>query len=616
MNRILATLSLACLATGLSAQCFETSFGTLLGSGDDAAFPSTSTALPMNITFPMSGGAFASYTHITVNTNGCAFLWNAATGVLGATATGYTTTVATQVTNLRGAAGGSARIAPLWRDLNMLPANNGGVWLNTSIPGKCVITWANAVQFGQTTPIFTLQAQLIEATGEVKFFYSGTAASSSATIVGVSPGNAVVAVPGVDLCPGPNLGSTSQLMFQQFTGGTLDLAGNGVSFFPNGSGGYDESCGACTPALNQNYGTGCYSIPSQGFYESFADAALASATLQGNAMQLTISGGSYSATWIPGGASLYVAPSGSALLLPTTDDGDTVVTPTGPLTVPGGTVGTLTVSHNAIITLGTPGNNSGDFSPTGPELAAAARGAFYSWHDYNDAETGSGRIKAEEVSGVLYLTWDGVESYSTPTALNPSTIQFQIDLASGAVTYVWVTVDGDTTSSFGSAHVVGYKGVGAIVDPGSTSLAALSAANFTHNPVLPLSLSASPTPVSTGSTGTIMTYTTSNIPEAGPSTGLYVSTTILSLGQDLLGTDLGPGAPGCNQHITTLDLFLPVMFGGPTDVAMFSIPAGVPAGFQFFAQSVALVIPFTLPNGQNPAGVTTSNGVKSTVQPF
>jgi len=81
MNRTLASLfSAVAFAAAVQAQCFETNFGTLLGTGDDSAFPSTTTALPMNITFPM-GGTFASYTHITVNTNGCAFLWNAATGI-------------------------------------------------------------------------------------------------------------------------------------------------------------------------------------------------------------------------------------------------------------------------------------------------------------------------------------------------------------------------------------------------------------------------------------------------------------------------------------------------------------------------------------------------------
>ena len=106
MNRILTSLStVALLAMAAKAQCFEPNFGTLLGTGDDSAFPSATTANPMNITFPM-GGTFASYTHITVNTNGCAFLWNAATGVVGATASGYSTSAATILTNLRGAAGG------------------------------------------------------------------------------------------------------------------------------------------------------------------------------------------------------------------------------------------------------------------------------------------------------------------------------------------------------------------------------------------------------------------------------------------------------------------------------------------------------------------------------
>lgn len=48
----------------------------------------------------------------------------------------------------------------------------------------------------------------------------------------------------------------------------------------------------------------------------------------------------------------------------------------------------------------------------------------------------------------------------------------------------------------------------------------------------------------------------------------------------------------------------------------FQIPACVPSGFVLYAQSVALVIPGSLPNGQNSFGLTTSNGLRSTIRNF
>jgi hypothetical protein len=39
----------------------------------------------------------------------------------------------------------------------------------------------------------------------------------------------------------------------------------------------------------------------------------------------------------------------------------------------------------------------------------------------------------------------------------------------------------------------------------------------------------------------------------------------------------------------------------------------VPQGFQLYSQSVGLVAPFSLPNGQNAFGLTVSNGLRSYV---
>jgi hypothetical protein len=620
MNRTLASLfSAVAFVAAVQAQCFESNFGTLLGTGDDSAFPSTTTANPMNITFPM-GGTFASYTHVTVNTNGCAFLWNAATGVLGATATGYSTSVTTQLTNLRGAVGGSPRIAPFWRDLNLAPANNGGLWLNNTIPGKCVITWANAVQFGTTTPVFTVQAQLLD-TGEIKFFYNGTVANSAAMIAGISQGGAIAAVPGVDLSVGGNVSAT-RLMFQQFASGAIDLQTTGLSFVPSG-GGYSQSAAPCVPASNNTYGAGCYNIPGTGNYEFYADAAVASAALQGNAIQYVPNGSGYTATYLTGGATAYVAPTGAAtnVFATASDDGTAIVTLGAPLSTPQGPVGQITVSANGIVTLNNVGNNNGEFNLIGSEFAAAPGVAFYAWHDYNETEAGSGRIKLEQVGSVVYLTWDNVENYSTPLGVNPGTMQFQLDLTTGVVTTVWVTVDTNITSTFGSTHLVGWKAGGAVTDNGSIVLATALPLT-TVSPTLSLALGVTGLPLSTPSSGSTVTYNLSNIPLAcpAPATVFHFGGLMLSLGQDLPGTDVltgyGIDAPGCNLHITSLDVLIPYIGNTPTNSVPFDVPAGVPAGAQFYAQAFSLVCPNTLPNGQNNAGITLSNGVRSLVSSF
>lgn len=617
MNRTLASLlSAVAFVAAVNAQCFESNFGTLLGTGDDSAFPSTSTALPMNITFPM-GGTFANYTHVTVNTNGCAFLWNAATAVVGATATGYSTTPATQLTNLRGAAGGSPRIAPFWRDLNLLAANSGGLWLNNSIPGKCVITWANAVEFGTTSPIFTFQAQLF-ATGEVKFFYNGTVQTTAATIAGISQGGGIAAVPGVDLSVGGNVSAT-RLMFQQFASGAIDLQTTGLSFVPNVGGGYDQSAGACVPASNNTYGAGCYNIAGTGVYEQFADANLASTALQGNAISFTNTGSGYTGTWVVGGASAYIAPTVGATTLTSADDGVQTITAPVAIPSPGGLVTQLQIGSNGVVTLGAAGNNGGDFSPTGPEFANAAGTGFWAWHDFNPEEAGD--IKTELVGNTFCITWEGVESYASPEVLNPSTIQWQFDTVTGNASIVFVTVDTNATSTFGSAYVVGWKAAGVVANAGSQVLAtALPLTTISSVPAMSLGITG--LALSTPSSGSTVTYNIGNIPLACPSpaTVYHFGGLMLSLGQDLPGTDLlsgyGIDAPGCNLHITSLDVLIPYVGATPTNSVPFDVPSGVPAGAQFYAQAFSLICPNTLPNGQNNAGITVSNGVRSVVSSF
>ncbi|MCU0862489.1 MAG: hypothetical protein MUC36_01735 [Planctomycetes bacterium] len=137
----------------------------------------------------------------------------------------------------------------------------------------------------------------------------------------------------------------------------------------------------------------------------------------------------------------------------------------------------------------------------------------------------------------------------------------------------------------------------------------------TNSPALVLA--ASPAPVSTGVLGTVVTYTTSNIPEFAPGSGIYVGMNVLSLGQAALGVDLVViGAGGCKAYISSLDFTQTMVGATSTQTVSFTVPTSITAGFELYSQSVALMLPFSLPNGQNAFGLTVSNGVRQRIDSF
>mgnify|MGYP001293351451 CR=1 FL=1 len=623
MNRSLAILSAGALfAATAAAQTFESNFGTqLLTLADD----SVTTTQTMNISFPM-GGVFTSYDQCRVNSNGLIMLWNSsAPTFLGSTTTGYSTLPATMVTNLRTIAGNGPRIAPYWRDLDDV-----NVFVNDTVAGRYTVTWTNCQHWTSGGPIgtpFTMQAQLL-STGEVWFFYDANANQQNIQpIGGISQGNAVAAPSATDLSAGAVGVSTSQIVYESWGAGAFDLADSFVQFTPNGSGGYDHFSGALPAAASHDeFGVGCHDFdiqsPSDSIYEFFADAAVASAALQGNAMTATPTGNGYTFNWIAGGAAgLYVAPSGGATSLLPSDDGNEVVTLPSPFNSNSGPVTDINVSHNGWITLGTVANNAGDFNVTGPEVAAASGEAFYTFSDFRDDNTTpspSGTIKTEAIGNVFYVTWDGVHHWAAPQVLTPCTFQFQLDLTTGAVTYVWVTIDTNTTSSFGSSYLVGYTGPGASTDPGSvtlsTALPATAVNNVSGNA---MTLSASPPPVINPST--LVTWTANDIVEAQPGTDIYLSTVFLSINPVPAGIDLTgmlTSVAGCNLYINSLDLDLGAQVtASPTASWTYTFDNVVfTPGTSVAAQAVALFDPaFPLANGES-GGFLFSNGVLSTVE--
>lgn len=612
MNRFFASFPVvATLAAGVTAQCGSTAGGTAITlfatSTESVADEGLSAPIALGFAFPMGPG---TYTHMQVESNGVLYLTNGAP-VVGATGFGNF--------DFCGAPGDAPRVAPYWDDLD--GANAPAAWaitVDNSLPGRVAVNWKNVNEYLETT-VKSFQAVLL-ASGVIEFSYPDgqMVADDGVCAAGISAGGGITDPGSSDLSLGANV--TSAIVYQRWLGaGVFDLAGTTIQFTPNGVGGYvvATTCSLRTAvaASNTVVGSGCYTF-SDSIYESFADATSAAAALAGNSLLFTpLFDGRYLATWSSGGAASYVPPSGSATDLLLSDDDEVVVAPTAPFPTAGGPMTTLRVHANGVVSWGAgsqtfPGTIP--YVPAPAALLAAANEGVWSWHDYNTTETGSGAILYEEVGGLACVTWDGVENYATPEIVNPGRMQMQLDLVTGTVNVIWVTVDANDTSPFGSNHLVGYSAAGASTDGGSVSLAATLPRTTSLANIEALSLAAAPAPISTPVSGSIVTYTTSHIPEAAPGSGVHLGILILSFqGVPYPGLDLTPlGAAGCSFHVGSLDVLIGMV--GPTDsqgVAV-TIPAGMPSGTQFFAQTAAY------DPAANAFGWITSNGVASLVSSF
>lgn len=352
---------------------------------------------------------------------------------------------------------------------------------------------------------------------------------------------------------------------------------------------------AGTLATNTTIGAGCGSSYNS-FYQLFADAAVASAALQGNALELIATAGGYVGNWIPGGATAFVTPVAPTVLA-TDDDGEVDVTPSVPLPTPYGPQATLRVTGNGIIGFGNVPMtfpNSFPYWPMAQAFLEGNLGGFYCWHDFNEVEGGD--IQSEEIGGVLYITYHNVESFPTGT-VNPGTLQFQLELATGNAKIVWVAIDTDTASG---PFLVGVTAPGLSLDGGS----------------LPLATSTLVTAMGPEGPSGALIALNRPIQGAGPQNwNLTASNLPVGIGVDIIGladpgiTDLslfGLGQVGC-QLRATLD-FTAVFVSGGYHPWSGSIPGGAPAlsGVEVFAQSAVL--------GRASLSQTlTTNGVKGKI---
>ena len=374
----------------------------------------------------------------------------------------------------------------------------------------------------------------------------------------------------------------------------------GSFLYANGS--VPHACAETTP-----YGAGCYTANGSAFQEWTDNApggaaAAASAALTGKSLKFLPSGSGY--IMLPGNAAGYIAPTAAATPLTLTDNNETSVTLPGTFNYAGGSTNTLFVHANGYVSVASNNTLPGgpNFIPEIPAMLSATETAWWSWHDYNPTEAGSGQVKFEVVGAVACITWDGVESYPT-TAANPSTLQFQFDIATGEVSILWVTIEATGGTGFlqGSDHIIGFSPGGVSPNSGLFDITTLASQLLTVPERFPLQVSTTSKPL-LGQTVTIDT-------SSPPNLGLGVN--FLSLVQiPGPGLDLGIiGAPGCaaltDVNAGTGNAISNLGLPGLSLQSSLPLPNNPAlAGLRVFSQSA------WLDATANALGITTSNGLE------
>jgi len=566
------------LAGAVAAQgCPDGDLGVLLASNV------TDTVLPIqSIGFAFPIGA-ATYTNIHITDHGFVQFSN---GGVPAPATGavlYTPTTANFTA-------GSPKVAAMYGDV---VADLGEIWLK-STPTRTVITWKNLHTFGVTAPLFDMQL-VLEPTGVAKAYYGpGTINNSTFggvsdnAIVGITPGGGAAAPASLDLSLGGS--STNNTTYQLFAvANTFDMANNSLLWAPLNPGFAYALLGApANCASASSYGTGCLAV-ADSVYEYFPTTA--TNDLSNSAISWFFGGGSY--TMIsPISASLVPVGVGATNVAAGFLDGQQSFTLSSPMPGPGGPVTTINVTTKGQVELTGP-TSFLDFTPTPAEFLAWPNATFCAWCDWSQVSTGSGLIWYEEVGGTVFITWDGVHGFSSA---QPSTFQFQIDMASGAVTLVFGTMD--TTNP--DALLVGFTGAGGQLDPGSVDLSTIGSAVVNLVETLPMSMNASGVPsLGNASFG----FNAAAVPQFLPVGFIFFGDFVLNPGVDLTFI----GMAGCNAYTNAnIGSFSFPAIGG-TGFAPLPIP-NVPAfvGATLSAQAVGLSPLTTL-------GLVASNGVQFTV---
>jgi hypothetical protein len=566
---------LAGAASFLSAQvvCYETNLGTSAGTGDDVVLP----IQPIGFAFPFNG---VTYTDLYPCTNGFLYLTNGGTPAAGGALCCTGTTAA-----LVAAAG--PMIAPRWDDLVV----NGGVYVN-QLPGKCVITWQNAIEFGNLVT-FTMQCQLYSS-GMIEFYYDGNTGThtSGNALIGFSPGANATVPPASDLSvPGTSAVST---IFQLFdiSGGTLawDLTSRAVVFTPTGPTSYvwtQLTCGA----MNVSYGAGCYNSAAS-FYEFFPAATF---DLSGQTLTLQPASPGYVVSSAP--LSSFFTPVAPSLGL-TDDSLSPAITLPAAFPYPGGSTTSIIVHSNGQVFLNAPA--VADYDPEVADflLNGANLGV---WNDFNPAAPGSGNIHVDidAVNLIAYVTWNGVYNFGT-TLANTWQVALWLSGSASPGKAEMRFQSFNNTSTLSQVAICGFTPGASANDPGTRDISA-TVPFVTPGEIHALTLSAAPAPT----LGTPVTWTVGNVPATA-----YFSAHVMNYASIAApGLDLGYlGAAGCNQLIALGGASSLLIYGAPTATLTITMPTNPSwIGVSVFSQGASFV------PGVNPLGVLTSNAIQTTL---
>jgi hypothetical protein len=361
---------------------------------------------------------------------------------------------------------------------------------------------------------------------------------------------------------------------------------------------------ACAEPLP--YGDGCYSRCGS-FHQLFTEASpstasVASAAMSGRRLTLDLVGSDY---LVRQGTAAFLPPTAAAIVLPLGDDTEIPVVLPVPFPYPAGLAATFFVHANGYISVASNNILPGTMNwlPNAQSFLEAPAAGWWSWHDYNPTEPGSGQVTAEQVgTNLLVFTWTAVESDPVGTT-NPSTFQFQFDVLTGQVNYVWQAIDAVGGSPFLQAddHLVGYSPGGASPNCGAVDITTLTAITLQEPEAPPLTLAASGRPL----LGTTISLTTTN-----PTTPFGIGINFVATSRiPQPGLDLGVlGASGCRAHVDINtgvgNAIANTGLGGLTMSINLPVPnTPLLAGLEIFSQSV------WLDAAQNAAGFITSNGL-------
>lgn len=566
-----ATITLASLAAFAAAQsspCFERQFGTLLTMLDDSVSPPQT--LPFS--FPWNGSLVNV---VTICSNG--FVWLDGTTTL----TDYTPTEA-EFLSL------APRIAPMWVDVNpALAVAGAGVWVNSFAPtatsaGRFVVTWDRCPYYG-TTNSLTMQLQ-IDDTGTVTFFYdASTYAHTSTGISGMTQGNGAI-VNNVDLSTVPLNSGAAPTLYEIFNGGVggpLDLAGQGLQFIDNTSGGYLALPNSCPIGAWVPYGSGC---PKNGtVYESFGTGTC---DLANTSIRFINTGGGYLA--VTGGG---LDPNYANVVPGIGEDTNHPGLPIG-FSFPFASTFHTTVDlcSNGFLWLGT--NASADYSATLAEYLSLTPRLAPLWRDVSP-QLGQG-VYWDTTATYAMATWIGAPSYGVANSPN----DFQVKLfVNGDIEFNYGQIS-PAGGTFGGATqtIVGFTEGNGAFDPGTVDYT-LVVPGHTIGLAgrIPLALDAAVG--SSPQIGSAFSLELKNIPN-----GTVLSVFALGLFQRNIDASIY-GMPGCTQYVSLDATILALTGGGSTTSFSLNIPNNSAfIGVQLFAQGLSFS------PGYTPIGVIASNG--------